>query len=270
MMIRFAGYGIRGFAQLTLEAIEEIRASKKVLYLGQKDHYFDQLNIADSESLSSLYKNGSNDLENYNRILDKILKDAESYGDVCVLYPGHPRVGVTVLQWLEKLKVKGEIELRVIPGISSFDTMMNDLSRDPLEKGSIIIDANRLLLFKHPIDPTIDYYIYHVCSVGTAKTHFKDASQNNHIQFLKNHLLTAFSSTSEIVLIQSSEKFELGVKITRSKLGDLDRMLNQINFSTSLFIPGIRPKQVDESFLELIDPSFKANRSKKMEAVVNS
>jgi uncharacterized protein YabN with tetrapyrrole methylase and pyrophosphatase domain len=247
------GYGINGFSQLTLEAVNALRHSRKVLYLGEPDNWFTELDLKNTESLTSLYKNGAQDLDNYRRILLKIIQDAKTYGEVAVLYPGHPRVGVTILQWLTKLKKEGTIRLEVLPGISSFDTMMNDLDRDPLEKGSIIIDANRLILFNHTIDPTLDLYIYNVCSVGTNKTNFSDASRDNHLEFLQTHLLKFYPPQWEVILIRSSENQQAVPEKIVGIVGDLAGLLKSVNFSTSLFIPGLTPRQVNRSFLQLIE-----------------
>ena len=256
MIVRVIGFGIKGFSQLTLEAVEELKQAKKILYLGRRDSYFDKIGLESTESLLSLYKNGASDVENYDRIFSKILKDAEIYGDIAMLYPGHPRVGVTVLQWLTKIAGEGRIQLRVLPGISSFDTMMNDLARDPLEKGSIIMDANRLILFNHTLDPALDLYIYHVCSVGTRHTNFKDASKDNQIKYLREHLLHFYPSTWEVILIRSSEKEGRAPDLISGTIGSLESLLNEINFSTSLFIPGMRPRQVNKHFLKTIEPAL--------------
>ncbi len=37
----------------------------------------------------------------------------------------------------------------VVNGISSFDFMLTLLQLDPIEQGTVVVDANRLLLFKY-------------------------------------------------------------------------------------------------------------------------
>ena len=45
-------------------------------------------------------------------------------------------------------------EIEIIDGISSFDVMMTYLGIDPLEQGTVLLDANRLLLFQYGLEPT--------------------------------------------------------------------------------------------------------------------
>src|SRR6266540_2093615 len=137
--IRVVGYGVRVVKHLTFEAIEHIQAASKVLYfptiMSEMQWLLERLQVGQHEDLSPLYFDGGRDVENYERVVTKVVSDARLYGDVAFLLPGHPRIGVTPLSWLEGNHQYSDIEVKVSEGVSSFDTMINDLKRDPLEHG---------------------------------------------------------------------------------------------------------------------------------------
>src|SRR3990167_6942591 len=93
--------------------------------------------------------------------------------------------GMKGLQHLKQEASDLGIALHVLPGISSFDTMINDLCLDPIEEGSCIVDANRLILYDYDVDTCLNYFIYHVCSIGNSNTDYKSPVSRNAVDFLK-------------------------------------------------------------------------------------
>lgn len=169
-----------------------------------------------------------------------------------MLVPGNPRLGVSWIDDLEKSKHDGLIQLRIVDGISSFDTMITDLGRDPLEKGTVIIDANRLLLYQLKLEPRMDYFIYHVCSVGTTKTNYSNPSLDNRIDLLKNCLLKSFPPNHEAILVQSGMVPGKGKILTTCSINELENITSKITFSSSLFIPGLQRSTKDNEFSALL------------------
>ncbi len=253
--IYVVGLGIKSIGHLTLEAVEVIRNAKKIVYLPvvakELQNFLQELGQDNAESLLELYKDGAEDNDNYRNIFKKICKECEKHGEVALLVPGHPRIGVSVVQWLEKLD-RTEYELEVLPGISSFDTMMNDMSRDPIEKGSVILDVNRLLLFDYVLEPALDYYLYHICSVGTSRVFVSEPTKQNDLARLQSILLKYFPENHIVHFISSSNFGERPSKVTEVRLSEFCRYGHLIDFSTSLFIPGVRSTKVNKDYLRQI------------------
>jgi len=59
--------------------------------------------------------------------------------------------------------------LHVEPGVSNFTTTANNLGIDPLERGTLVVDANRLLLFEQLPDPAFNTFVYHVGGADQAE-----------------------------------------------------------------------------------------------------
>jgi uncharacterized protein YabN with tetrapyrrole methylase and pyrophosphatase domain len=266
MKLKIIGQGIRACQQITLEGLEALRNSKKVLYLSVNKNddliaFFTQWNIQNYENIRALYEDAALDKSNYERLLRKILAEVEAERDVAVLFPGHPRVGVTLVKWLEEKKTELGFELEVLPGISSFDTMMNDLSLDPLERGAQVVDANRILLFDYKIESCLDTFIYHVCSVGVSHTHLSDASQDNHLLLLQQHLEKFFPANHSIKLLSSSVDGTSKSTCEVFPLKELAQNLGKIHFGSTLFVPGLKPKFINKHFLKLVAPDLVPKRA---------
>lgn len=256
MKITVVGGGIRGATQLSLEGASALKTARQVYFLTgsaqEVQSTLTQLGISGAHDLLSLYVDGAADKANYQTIFNRLVSDCRQYGHIAFLVPGHPRIGVSVVQMLEKQHEALGIELEVLPGISSFATMINDLKRDPLERGSVIIDANRLLLYQIPVAKEIDHYIYHVCSIGTSRVHISDASIDNRLDLLKAHLLKFLDSSHEAILICSSVEATGAATLRKTTVGELETLLPHIHFGTTLFLPAAKAESFDRGYLKLL------------------
>ncbi len=254
------GQGIRSTEQITLEALSALKSAKKILYLSldsfQVKLFLQEWELTEAEDIKNLYEDSALDQANYLRLLEKIKNEIEVHSDVALLIPGHPRIGVTLVTWLENEKDKLNIDLKVLPGISSFDTMINDLALDPLEHGTQILDANRILLFNYQLEVSLDTFIYHVCSVGCSQTHLSDASLSNRLDLLQEALLNVYPSHHKLKLISSSIKSQGQAQIVECDLIDLKNNLNRIHFGTTLYVPSLKPRSIDRAFLKLLAPQL--------------
>ncbi|MCC5661376.1 hypothetical protein LC608_31370 [Nostoc sp. XA010] len=256
MRLAVIGLGICGTQQLSLEGRNRLLQSKKIGCLpivpSTLCESLGELGIPPIEDLGTLYQDGDVDEVNYQRLFDKVIADCCKYENVALLVPGHPRIGVTLVQWLEARKQELQIELEVFPGISSFDTMINDLSRDPLERGSVLVDANRLLLFEYQIEPLLDYYIYHVCSIGTPRVYFKNASTENRLHILKKYLLRFYQPSKQVFLVTSPCEPQSNAQFFEARLEQMETLLDYVHFGTTLYIPSITPKQLNKEYLSIL------------------
>ena len=132
----------------------------------------------------------------------------------------------------------------VVDGVSSVTCMAKDLERDCLEKGTIIVDANRLLLFDYRLDPSLDLYIYHVCSIGTRRTWHQNASRDNKINKLTRFLLKYYEESHSAYLCTAGKRSSHAC----APIGSLPRLMRKVTFDSTLFIPGIIPRRYDAEF----------------------
>lgn len=249
------GSGIRGALQLTLEAIDRLRTVEEVLFFPSGDLDGDWLDrvagVRGAVDLSADYRPGAIDTDNYARIVARVADAARSGGTVALLMPGHPRVGVTLTDLLE---ARTDLSVRTIEGVSSFDTMLNDLRRDPLRHATLVIDANRLLYYRYRIDPRVDCYVYHVCSVGTRRAHQHAPWTENRLELLRDYLTEVYAAEHPAILVQSGASSGAEPLLRHGVVGELDRLKPHLTFGTTLFLPGaaLPARAEDRAFAELL------------------
>lgn len=251
--INIIGRGIDPAKHLTLSAIKLLQKSDKIIGIEYEKGFWNELrnefNIPEIEDISHLYSTDDVDINNYFRFIDLVLDYSLTFSNLALLIPGHPRLGVTFIELLKEQAPK-TTEFEIIEGISSFDVMISGLNLDPLEQGSALLDANRMLLFRYNLEPAISYFIYHVCSVGNPITNFINPSEMNRIDLLKKYLLNFYDKNKEIYLCRMSNGILERSSIKNYMVSELES--SQFDFSTTLYIPANKPSQIDWDFLKLV------------------
>jgi precorrin-3B methylase len=245
--VTIVGAGVGGVRALTLEAICALRNARRVLAFSSPSTLA-SIGIANVDDLSSLYREGARDMDNYARICRKIVESVSKWNDIVLLLPGHPRVGVSLVNLLEGLAKSHSFRVEIIAGLSSFDLMLTELRRDALENGSVLVDANRLLLFDYEIEPNLDYYIFHVCSIGTARTYRRQPWRENRIDELRNKLLRHYEKTHKVALVTVGKANRHLEKI-EATVHTLTSIARHLSFNSTLVIPRIRRSIMNTKFL---------------------
>lgn len=253
MKLSLVGRGIRPFEHLTLAGLRALREADVVLGIEPDvaawSELAEEFELPCIERLDFLYRDGATDDENYKSFFMFIQDICGLYKHVALVIAGHPRLGVSIASWLSSPDVKKLITLEVIEGISSFDTMFNDLQIDPLERGTCLVDANRLLLFQYPLNTQIDTFIYHVSSVGNSRTDTLDCTQRNDIPQLQEYLLQFYSAEKFVSLCQASNFKNHSSQYKNIRLGELEAFSKSIDTGTTLFIPADKPLRLCPKFL---------------------
>lgn len=260
MNLNLVGIGTKGLKQITLEGLDALQKSNQILSFQVRDremrNFSVKYGLVEPVFVDELYRNDCTDNDNYDRLMNRILSECGSHEIVSFLVQGHPLLGVTLSQ---RLKMSTGLNVRAIAAPSSLDNIWIDKWRDPLNRGTTVVDANRLLIFGQTLDPQFDTYIYHVCSVGNSKTSFNEPWKENQIGILKNHLLKFWPADHVVELIHSSSEGMANhteSEIRSTKIGEIEEETPFIHFGMTLFIPGVRPNKFDKEFLRSLKPDI--------------
>lgn len=250
-VVYIIGTGQNPLNHMTLEAVRVCKNAEKLLLInGDSESVIESINgHSNYEDIISLYVDGDIDDNNYKRIVNKVIEDSKIYKSLVVATAGHPLVGVS---WWERLKVHKHFDAKLIyiEGISSWTSMLVELEIDPLEAGSIVIDANRCLLFDQVINPEFDVYIFNFCSTGTRKTNISNPAMDNQLDDLKNHFLRFYPPEHKVVMISAKHGVQTEGNIEEIELANLCNILPRIKFYSSLFFPSINPTKYNQTFLK--------------------
>lgn len=250
MRISVVGLGTNPAVHLTLGAIRHLRNAKRVLYFGHSEHLFDSLAIYNRRSLEQLYVDGIKDTVNYNCILNAILSEAREWNDLAVALPGHPLFGVTLIRLLKCALAGIPNDVLIVDvGISSFDTMLSDRSIDPLEPGTLLLDVNRMLTYRPPLNPNLNVFLYHICSVGVPTVNRHGATISTSWHLLKSYLLNYYSPSHKTLLLRSADEYIYHSEAHCATVETLERILPYITYSSSLLLPAGTISDVDVDYL---------------------
>jgi uncharacterized protein YabN with tetrapyrrole methylase and pyrophosphatase domain len=238
--LTIVGAGIKEIDQLSLEGLRALQVSHHVLSLGIALENLAKLPQEVRQKVQIIddaYRNGALDWDNYVRIAAQVSASVQKHGRVCFLIPGHPRFAVSFASVLEALGRERGYPVEILPGVSSFDTMVNDLALDPLERGTVVVDANRLVRQGLHIDPRLDAFIYHVSSVLNDRTDFENPAPGNRIESLVEALRRFRDGRTSVAVVSSgmSDTEPLGVEWMT--LDDLAKAHACLHFATSLYLP---------------------------------
>lgn len=254
-LIRLVGIGMLPQRDLTAGGLAALRASKVVLYSSfpQLRPWLDSLGLARISDICDRYVDGGRDTDNYSAIVQAVVDAARADGDVAYLVPGHPNLGVTATQRLLSVAAADDdLDVEVIPGVSSIDTVTMDLSLDLLERSCVVVDSNRLLLLRYQLDPRIGVLIYHASAVGTSRTDYREPWTTNRIELLARYLCDTFGPDHEYRAVVSQSAPSAPPRVSRGRLGGLADSVRTIDYGTTLYVPPLVRRGVDEEFLGLL------------------
>lgn len=223
--ISIVGLGPGDYSQISQGALEILQSGSKIFLRTEKHPTVDVLKeTIQYTSLDYFYDNGKDFEEVYYKISEFIVKSSKE-GDVVYAVPGHPRVAEKTVRIIESMANEKGIEVETIASMSFVDAMFNYLGIDPAD-GFKLLDAFEIE--NSYIDTNTNMIITQVYD------HFIASN-------LKLILLENYDYDQEVCIVTGA-----GVKNLESKtyipLHELDRVENEFNYLSSLYIPKTNKK----------------------------
>lgn len=218
--ISIVGLGPGDYSQISQGTLEILQSSSNIFLRTEKHPTIDVLKESiQYTSLDHFYDNGKDFEEVYYKISEFIIESSKK-GDVVYAVPGHPRVAEKTVRIIETMANEKDIEVETIASMSFIDAMFNYLGIDPAE-GFKLLDAFEIQ--NSYVDTNTNMIITQVYD------HFIASN-------LKLTLLEYYDYDQEVCIVTGA-----GVKNLESKtyipLHELDRMENEFNYLSSLYIP---------------------------------
>lgn len=231
------GSGIRSISHLSIEAINHIKKSSKVLYSVNEPimEAWIRKNNTNAESLDELnYEENQPRIDYYNQITNYILATVREQNHVCVIFYGHPTMfAKSALAAIIEAKNQGWFT-KIIPGISAEDCLFADLMIDPGTYGCQSYEATDLLIYQRHISPSSHLLIWQIGFVGILNMSTTSPNKKN-IKLLLEYLLQFYNTKQVVINYQAALYPHLEPNIEYTTLNQLP----DINFSTlsTLYIP---------------------------------
>lgn len=243
-----AGSGIKFLSHLTYEVQSAIQKSDCVLYLvndpAMKKWITDHSQSA--TSLDHVYFAFEKREESYRAIFNEIVQSTIENQNTCFITYGHPMFLSSIsLMLLNELKGSShQINIEVLPGISSLDCLLCDLCIDPGDGGIQAYEAMEFITKNYQINIDSHFVLLQVGVVGN-KQIITDQSQltgdyahKKALAEIKEKLLAYYTETHPIVLYVASMYPTIPFDRIDSTLSVLDKL--DIPRLASLYIPPVK------------------------------
>ena len=255
--IYVVGAGVRVPGHLTLEALDILGRCREIYtILPQPLHkWLPGELVPQLRSVWPLYESGGLRREIYDREVATVLDAAERGRPIAYLALGNPIVFDSVTQGVINEGTERGLDVCVIPGISSIDTILVDLNYE-VASGLQIFDASSLVGLG--IEPRVDAacLLLQLGAFGTDYTTVGYEMQPGALTPLRDHLLCFYPAEHEVVFVTSAMKWEVKAKVDYMPLRDLDRADELEVRGSSLFVPRLRLPEPDPAFFaRMSDPA---------------
>jgi hypothetical protein len=246
------GTGMRAGLHMTAETRLAIEQAKRVLYLVAdpvSEACIRRLN-PNAESLWHMYQTGKQRIEIYETIIARILGELESAGDLCVAFYGHAGV-LTYPAWesIRRARAIGK-RARMLPAISTEDTLFADLGIDIGRAGLQSFEATRFMYYKYNFDPSAGLLLWQVSVLGEIDWNPPHPGARPRLEVLTNYLMKYYGPDHEVYLYRAPELPTSRPLIERVALRDLPTA-EFISMST-LYIPPYGQPQRNEENLQAL------------------
>lgn len=237
------GSGIKGNLQFSVESIQALQVCR-VAYVLHDDlavHSFIRKHCADVRDLIHIYKEHSERKEVYRSIAELLIAESKSGPGVAFVVHGHPLFLVSATDYLLELSERHEIKIRVLPAVSSFDTILCDLGFD-YGYGLQILEATTMINRRWKPNPSIPALVFQLATVMNPLV-TREAPPPLVLKPLVEHLSSSYPSTHKCTIVYSATHVLEQSTLVDIPLGDLHKS-NQIELwrRPTLYVPAIDPE----------------------------
>jgi uncharacterized protein YabN with tetrapyrrole methylase and pyrophosphatase domain len=217
---------------MTLEVKSVIQKCDCVVYLvndpAMKKWIED--NSKKSISLDEVYFQFSDRKETYDFISNEILNIADNYENTCFVTYGHPLfLSDSSMQLIKKIRdLKWDINIEVLPGISSLDNLLCDLCIDPGVGGIQAYESSEFINKNYKINKNSHLILWQIGVIGIKKIINHDnelidcIERKKALLQLKKKLMSTYDETHIIVLYVASIYPQICFERINTTLSKLD------------------------------------------------
>ncbi|MDD4866627.1 MAG: SAM-dependent methyltransferase [Mycobacterium sp.] len=227
---------------VTPECDTALRACRSIFTLHFDEHVVEQLG-ARYENVTSLddhYGEGKPRRETYTEVASIVLEAARTNRPAAFVTYGHPWVFVRPTALLVAEAPQHGLKVKVLPGISAFDTLFVDLQFDPGESGLQAFEATDVLLRHRTLAPDVPCLIWQIGATGTT-TYEKQMTDEASIAELATYLQKFYPATHHVTVARSAATPLGSPHLVTSDLESLPKLADELRAADTLYIPAVSP-----------------------------
>jgi precorrin-6B methylase 1 len=251
------GLGIVNVDQITKETEYVLKKSKKVFYVENGigvDEYL-QSNCKNAINLVSEYELNQDRMIAYRAMAAKVIYAAIQDTPITLALYGHPTVFAYPPFLIREICGHLGLKVKVLPGISAFDTICSELMIDPGINGIQMYEATELLMRERPLQNDVPALIWQIGAIETALySHLP--SKPERFEGLKKYLLRFYPENHVVHSIFCSNYFLMPSEIHSFKISEIGEFAHLLHSGHTLYVPPSDYREVVDEYLveKILDP----------------
>ncbi len=211
------GLGVSFPEHLTKQAIDAMASCSKLFSIVQEPLLpwlpAEKMGKVEVINLLDSYVDGTLRIENYNRAAEMVVQASSDGRPVGYVTYGNPMAYDTVAQLIVKKAAELGRKARVVPGISSLDSILCDMQVD-IAPAIQVFEASWMMAFQ--ILPRIDTHVIlmQMGSFGSYRSHYGKRLSGGALTGLVDHLLSVYPKDHRVSLVRSTASGEHPEKIS--------------------------------------------------------
>lgn len=233
------GLGIWGLHQLTREAEDILRHTRKVFHLTACHKELVEL-CESGEVINNAehYWVGDRARNVYKTLISKIIGEVEKGPGVANVIYGHPLFYDDINTGLIRWAKENNRSYHVVPGISCLDTLSADLELD-FSPGLQVHEAQHMVYNQHPLNPKLKVVVMQVGSFGAHITNRELPSDEARFMPLQEHLLKFYPPNHEVTVVFSDRGDSWKQVLSTFAVASLAENNEKMFRGTTMYIPPI-------------------------------
>jgi precorrin-3B methylase len=195
-------------------------------------------------NLLASYTEGVQRLQNYEKAAKTVLSDCGPDTIIGYVTYGNPMSYDSVAQTILRDAKKLGVEVEIIPGVSSVDTISCDLAVD-IAPGIQVYEASWMLACRIPIRTDVQLLLLQVGSFGSLLTHYSKRRDGSSLGELVSYLLQFYPAAHIGVLVRSTGHAGRPAAFSRLGIERLSLAGPEELSGASLYIPVVEEARVD-------------------------
>ncbi len=256
--ITIVGLGIKCADQLTPEVDRALRAASEVLFVDTglaTPNVLAQRCPRVTPLFHDSYVEGEGRLSSYQHMAARTIDAALDHAPVVFAMHGHPSVFSYPAFLIRDMAAALGLEVRLLPGISAFDTIAAELWIDPSVRGLLQYEATDLLLRRRVLLPDVPTLIWQVGLVES-RLYAPTPSRPQRLFRLRDYLLQSYPSGHRVVAIYTSPHPLVPATRHELSLEELPAYAASLHAGFTLFVPPAveRPIADPQLLADIDDP----------------
>lgn len=249
--IALTGVGIGGFELTTLETLDAFKRARIVFHLTSY-HRRLQRYCKQVVNLEKEYWTGEVDTDIYTRLANRILDEAKNGPGVVMVGDGHPAYYDDVTWDIYRRGKKRGLNVRILPAISSIDSMAANCGLEIHTGGFQIFEATSMMAFNQQLNPYVDTLIMQIGWFGTSLVVDIAQSKKGRFKPFIKYLRRFYPKDHPVRVMEAPFTERHPAVVISTKLGSLDDHHKKIQPIMSMFIPALPDDStpINEEFIK--------------------